>query len=95
MKNGRTYTMGLCQDRHRFPVHEGIFPHHVEVKEATTLERYANERIPEDCDTLEVYVSGLTVAMLAVVKVCAARGIHLVAYHWNERYRLYTKQTVL
>ena len=32
---------------------------------------------------------------LAVVKVCSKRGIRLTAYHYNPKYRMYTKQEVL
>lgn len=91
----KTYSFGLCEDRHRMPIHEGIFPHTVECIRADLLEKKAEERIPLDCDKLEIYVTGLTMAMLAVVRVCSKRGIHLTAYHYNPKYRMYTKQEVL
>ena len=90
----KTYSFGLCEGRHPMPVREGIFPQRVEDIRQDLLEKRADERIPQDCTHLEVYVTGLTIAMMAVVKVCARRGIHLTAYHFNNKYRMYTRQEV-
>ena len=94
MTNEKVYIYGLCENRHRFPVKEGIFPHTVEHINEVQLEDIAEKRIPLDCDRLAVYVSGLTIAMLAVVKVCARRGIKLTAYHYNPS-GVFSKQEVL
>lgn len=93
----KTYEFGLCEGRHWMPrsVKEGIFPERVEVIRQDLLEKRAEERIPADCGRLCIYVTGLTMAMLAVVKVCAKRGIHLTAYHYNKNLGVYTRQDVL
>ena len=90
----KTYRYELCEKRHTGTM-EGIFPTKVECIRADLLEKRADERIPEDCDKLEIFVTGLTIAMLAVVRVCARRGIHLTAYHYEPEYHLYTRQEVL
>ena len=92
---GKTYIFGLCEGRHSWPVKEGIFPHTVEHINDVQLEDIAEKRIPADCARLAVYVSGLTIAMLAVVKVCARRGIRLTAYHYNPTSNVFSKQEVL
>lgn len=90
----KTYTFGLCAGRHYSPASEGIFPKVIEDFNTKLLEKTADERIPDDCDKLELYVSGFAMALLAVVKVCYRRGIHLTAYNFNPRYKIYTKEEI-
>ena len=90
----RTYTFGLCEGRHYSPASEGIFPKVIQEFRTDLLERRADERIPDDCEKLELYVSGFAMALLAVVKVCHRRGIHLTAYNYNNQYRMYTREEI-
>lgn len=90
----KTYSFGLCEGRHYSPVQEGIFPEVIRDFSTSTLEKRADERIPLDCEKLELYVSGFAIAVLAVVKVCAKRGIHLTAYNYINKYGMYTKQEI-
>ena len=90
----KTYTYELCESRHTKNM-EGIFPKRIECVRSDLLEKRADERIPKDCGRLEIYVTGFAMAMLAVVKVCARRGIHLTAYHYSPEYHLYTRQEVM
>lgn len=92
---GKTYVFGLCEGRHPWPVKEGIFPRTVEHINDVQLEDIAERRIPSDCARLAIYVSGLAIALLAVVKVCAKRGITLTAYHYNPKSGVYYRQDVL
>lgn len=92
----RTYVMGLCKDRHPAPVKDGIFPEWVlNTFNAETMHREANEKIPEDCGRLALYVTGLTVAIMAVVRVCSERHISLTCYHYSKTHGNYTRQDVL
>ena len=91
----KTYIFGLCQGRHDWPAKDGIFPKKVDHVNNKWLEDVADRRIPSDCTRLAVYVSGLTIAMLAVVKVCARRGIKLTAYHYNPESGVFSRQDVL
>lgn len=96
MKNEKVYIFGLCFNRHRAPVKEGIFPTNVPYHHNFEwYEEYAESRIPKDCTRLAVYVTGLTVAMLGVVAACKKRGIRLTAYHYSESSGRYKKQEVL
>lgn len=72
----KTYAFELCEGRHYSPAKEGIFPKTITENgyDTAMLERRADERIPLDCERLELYTSGFVKAVLAVVKVCAKRG---------------------
>lgn len=92
----KTYYMGLCEDRHPLPVDKNIFPNRVERTWTTKqLEAMADKSIPEDCERLELYATGLMVAMLAVVAVCAKRGIKLAVYNYDGWWKTYNRQSVL
>lgn len=90
----KTYTYGLCEGRHHSPASEGIFPREIREFRTDLLEKRADERIPHDCEKLELYVSGFAMALLAVVKVCYRRGIHLTAYNYNPTYKMYTREEI-
>lgn len=92
----KTYVMGLCKDRHLAPVKEGVFPKVVmDTFNPDYLYREANKNIPEDCGRLALYVTGLTVAIMAVVRVCSERHIDLTCYHWEPGNNVYNRQDVL
>lgn len=92
----KTYVMGLCKDRHPAPVKEGIFPEWtLNTFHPECLYREADERIPKDCGRLALYVTGLTVAIMAVVRVCSERRIELTCYHYDKNHGVYNKQEVL
>ena len=89
-------TMGLCAGRHNIPgVDNYIFPENVSPTDPTQLLDIAWKNIPAGTKTLHVYVTGLTVAMLAVVSVCQARGISLIAHHYDRESGKYYPQSVL
>lgn len=92
----KTYVLGLCYNRHPAPVKEAIFTTDISFKGGVSkLEEVANERIPSDCARLAIYVSGCTIAMMAVVAVCIRRKIKLTAYHLNIEKGGYERQDVL
>lgn len=85
----------LCRGRHSTPASEAIFPAEVNPIDTDALYGMAWDSIPEDTTDLVVYVTGLTPAMLAVVKVCADRRISLVAMHYDRVSGEYYPQTIL
>lgn len=89
------YTYCLCESRHYMPVTESIFPHYVDPTDVSGLYAAADEFIPDDCTELTVYVTGLTIAMMAVVEVCVNRGITLTVMHYDRENMIYFPQTVM
>lgn len=89
------YTFALCAGRHPIPGDPpAIFPGTVNPLDVGGLYLTAEAAIPADCTDLTVYVTGLTVAMLAVVRVCFARGILLTALHYDRDTDSYYPQEV-
>ncbi len=88
------YNFELCKGRHSTPATSAIFAETLNPLDTSALYDAANAAIPEDCTELTVYVTGLTVAMLAVVNVCMDRGISMTAMHYNRDSGTYYPQPV-
>lgn len=90
------YVFGLCRGRHEIPsVEVYLFPHEVDPTNVDALRKRAWEGIPKDASKVTVYVTGLTVAMMAVVQVCFARQIALTAMHYNRETEDFYPQEIL
>ena len=89
------YEFTLCAGRHDTPAKDSIFPEGIDPMDFQSLIETANNAIPNNAKYLKVYVTGLTPAMLAVVRVCEFRGISLTAMHYNRDTGEYCNQTVL
>ena len=88
------YTMGLCAGRHDVPVQDFIFKEILNPTDYQWMEATAERAIPSNCNELDIYVTGLTPAMLAVVKVCERRGITLTAMNFDRETGKYLEQLV-
>lgn len=78
-------TFQLCAGRHMIPGDPpSIFPAVVDPTDVDGLYATAAAAIPGDADAVMLYVTGLTVATLAVVKVCKDRGIPLTCLHFDK-----------
>ena len=89
------YTFGLCSGRHDIPVEKYLFDTISDPTDFDSMYKQAVAAIPADCTELAVYVTGLTAAMLAVVRACNDLNISLVAYHYDRDNGVYVEQTVI
>lgn len=90
------YIFGLCQGRHDIPgVDTYIFGNEVDPLDTEGLRKQAYHAIPKDATSITLYVTGLSVALLAVVDVCFARQISLTAMHYDRNSNSYYRQIVL
>lgn len=89
------YVFELCSGRHSTPASKSIFQTTLNPLDTEELHRIADAAIPTDATKLVVYVTGLTVAMLSVVKVCLERGISLTAMHYDRESGEYYSQLVI
>jgi len=90
------YKFGLCAGRHAIPqVQDFIFNEVLNPTDFYGMLKTARETIPEDADSIEVFVTGLTPAMLAVARVCFERQINLIAWHYDRDAGGYKSQLVL
>ena len=105
--NTITLNMGLCEGRHEIPqVTDGyIFPSEVNPTDIDGLRRtacnklcttYTNKGLDIDIDMpiLNLYVTGLTVALVEVINVCKKLDITLRLYHYNRETNDYDVQIV-
>ena len=90
-----TYTFALCAGRHEIPGNPpAIFGNTVDPTDLQGMADTAFRAIPNDAEEIRVYVTGMTPATLAVANVCFARGITLVALHYNRETGDYFQQVV-
>ena len=109
MKKHKTITlnMGLCEGRHEIPqVTDGyIFPSEVNPIDLRQLNNIAVDRLMDICEKeyndkkqiieqLNLYVTGLTVALVEVINVCRKLDITLRLYHYNRETNDYYVQIV-
>jgi len=97
-----TIFCGLIYGRHILPdiITDYVYPTDiptVHICDAAYMERICTEFFDRHpgADTICVYVSGFTPALLALIKGCVERGIHLTAYHFDRSTRNYWKQEVI
>ena len=88
----------LCQARHEMPscVEGAIFSQEVDPLDVKGLENIALEKLaPLKNGELDLYVTGLTVALIATLNVARALNIKMVLYHYNRVDGSYYPQEVL
>ena len=90
--------VGLIKGRHSLPVENYIFDK--EIEDPTNLDKM--DKIVEEKlknvdtkETLEVYVTGLTVALTTVIKYCLDNYINLTLYHFDKESGNYFPQIII
>lgn len=90
-----TIRVGLCASRHPMPVSGYIFPETLDPMAFNAMGQTASAFIDSVAgNSLAVYVTGLTAATAAVIKVCALRGIGLTLMHYNRETDEYVPQKI-
>ena len=88
--------LALCQARHEMPaeVVGSIFNQEVNPLDVQGLEKIALERV-KGINSLTLYVTGLTVALVATLNACKKAGVKVVLMHYNRDNNCYYPQEVL
>lgn len=89
--------IGLCEGRHNIPhVTEGyIFPSVVDPLDIEGMSKHVvNFFQNKEFDNVNLYVTGLTVALVEVIKFCLNNDIKLTLYHYNKEDNSYYPQTI-
>lgn len=93
--------LGLCKGRHEIPeISNYIFEMEVNPLDIEGLESQALEIIMKYFPyylhegKLELYVTGLTVALISVLNVCKKNGIEVTLFHFNRESGNYYQQQV-
>jgi hypothetical protein len=87
-------TLGLCRGRHDIPgVEEYIYPGEVNPLDLDGMKRTVHSAL-KNCNRLDLYVTGLTVALVEVINYCCYNYIPLTLWHYNRDSGEYYPQTV-
>ena len=91
--------VGLVKGRHSLPVEIENYIFDKEIEDLTALEeiyKVVEKKLKEidTKETLEVYVTGLTVALTTVIKYCFNNYINLTLYHFNKESGEYFPQII-
>lgn len=87
--------IGVCEGRHEMPVDKFVFGQQVNPLDVIGLETQAEKRLLElkgNCNQLHLYVTGLTVAVIAVIKVALEMFDSVVLLHYNRDSNSYYQQ---
>lgn len=83
--------IALCEGRHEMPVKRAIFSSTINPLDTKELEKIASKKLYElqkenkEFDSpVYVYVTGITVACVAVIQACVMDGISLTLMHYNK-----------
>ena len=94
----RLKRMALCKGRHDMPseVQGAIFDCEVNPLDPNGLLREViQSKKLENIDYLMLYVTGLTVALIAVMNACKMLGVRIMLMHYNKDTGEYYPQEVL
>lgn len=91
-----TVSMELCKGRHSTPATNGaIFETEVNPLDVSALESQAKERLANlNITRLHLYVTGLTVALIAVLNATRELGIEVILWHFDRESGQYYSQEV-
>lgn len=88
--------IGLIKGRHNLPVNKYIFDGDLDPSDIVEIEKIAEEKISimknEGFLCLGVYVTGLTVALIAVIKMCLKYDMDIELYHYDRETSQYLIQ---
>ena len=89
--------ISLCKGRHEIKeVQEYIYPQEVNPLNVKGLEETAIEIVSKiEADELHIYVTGLTVALIASLNACNKSNKKVVLYHFDRASGEYYPQEVL
>ena len=88
--------LALCQARHEMPeeVAGSVFNQEVDPLDVQGLEQIAFNKV-KGINSLTLYVTGLTVALVATLNACKKAGVKVVLMHYNRDNNSYYPQEVL
>lgn len=96
----KTLNIALCEGRHSIPqaTDGAIFPSVIQdVTDTKALEQKAEQILNPFFNgqgTVNLYVTGLTVALVAVINVSIRHGVNLTLWHYNTNTGDYFPQPV-
>lgn len=89
--------IGLVKGRHELPVKDYIFEKDIEdVRNIEAMYNIVSEKLNnfDKREPLEVYVTGLTVALTTVIRYCYNEGLNLILWHYDKQKNDYYAQVM-
>ena len=87
--------IGLCKGRHEMPVEDYLFPMSINIFDYHDMQERIARKIPFDYKgCVQLYVTGITTAVVEVIKYCVFHGITLELMHFNRDTNGYVVQVV-
>lgn len=88
--------MALCEGRHEIPaaVDGAIFPQQLNPLDLEGMRSTAAAKLA-GVEVLDLYVTGLTVALVEVINLCRIEGIALTLWHFDRATGDYYPQVVV
>lgn len=90
----KTTILGLCAGRHELPVEGYVFGNIVDPTDLQGMMNTAHESL-QDVESLELYVTGLTVACTTVIRYCINNLTPLKLMHFDRDSGSYYPQVIL
>lgn len=89
--------MCLCEGRHSIPdaVDGSIFGNIVDPLDFAAMQEVISKKISDELEHLNLYVTGLTVALVEVIKYCQEHEINLTLWHYDRNSNSYYSQPVI
>ncbi len=96
MKNtkARNLIIGAVQGRHEMPCTQFIFDGELNPLDLEGIYRTVSEKL-EGADSVQLYVTGLTVVTTTVMKYCFENNISLTLMHFDRDSNNYYPQTII
>ena len=91
----RILNIALCEGRHNIPqaTDGAIFPQVVNPLDLEGMAAVVATKL-QDVTDVNLYVTGLTVALVEVIRYCYNNGINLTLYHFDRDSNAYYPQVV-
>ena len=89
--------IGLVRGRHELPVKEYIFEEDIkDVRDMEAMYKVASEKLKslDKKEIVEVYVTGLTVALTTVIRYCYNNNLNLILWHYDREKEDYYAQVL-
>lgn len=95
----KTIKIGVCKGRHEMPCDMYVFdtiedPTNVEKIEKEAVYFFHKNFFNEDIKKIEIYVTGLTVALMAVMKAASRYCDEMVLMHYDTKTGTYYPQDI-
>lgn len=77
--------MELCKGRHEIQdaIDGAVFPNTLDPLDVQAMDLMAEQSIGQ-IDELDLYVTGLSVALTSVINYCRRKSVKLTLYHYNR-----------